>query len=639
MKKTIKKLKKAAAFEGKRYRNKDPRQCDKNIEQWLAQADRFPRTTRPEMLKYAALSLLADDKFEPFFKDRFDELSRSKLAKTAAQLEQGCAHTAHRSPTKRSAIHLLSHVMRNSAHLPRAEALIHPIADEIINDWQTHAKEALVSNVVLDERSLRTLAEDLKKATLISWTTHGSGLDREINLARQNAHSQRLVAEVQKLIDSGNKDFRHLLKVSQFALGNIPAAVHNGRASRRAQKFAFGTDQMDQSEAVALIKKTLNDHIVNAAEGFTETVNTPQQVLKHLQPLAKNEDYRFLNLYLNEQNKKAVEQVFEKRTSRLLQTFLADEQKAYKAIQALKDNDITTVAKAVTYEKQLRERYQSLLQRLEFSEFNQTRKSFRRKALGRSETVLLVHFGQQKLEADFSNALDQYVDPDDRNTELGQFLLAQQKKLQRIEGPFDGLLAGDYLNAIYQGDVAKVRRVDESYLRSLKPLLEETINITKKMSPLFELFSMGHMSQESINQRLDEGLENMTLIRYVAATYLFNYQTYSQRCLVDPIKFTVTKTTPDIVTENLLGHEVSRIYGSTSEASYQINREFEGVFRIIGDLEPEGFYASFLDHTRNDGKMQSLFSGTKAMMRNNSCDSDVIKRMEKNLRTLFYQMN
>ncbi len=208
--------------------------------------------------------------------------------------------------------------------------------------------------------------------------------------------------------------------------------------------------------------------------------------------------------------------------------------------------------------------------------------------------------------------------------------------LEGISGPFSVFDGGGYLNAIYQGDLSLVRHADRVYLADLQPLIQETANMVKTMAPLVELLSGGVLDQKYVHHTVDKGFKNASIFKRVLATYLFNYQRYSSRCLrSDHVKFTVYSSSPDIVYTNYLGVEVARIYGDSSQDTYFVNKEFQSVFRDIGNSQSKSAGGTLVDTFYNKGKITELFSGTKNMMAKYPCDSPEIKRLEESFLTLY----
>jgi len=223
----------------------------------------------------------------------------------------------------------------------------------------------------------------------------------------------------------------------------------------------------------------------------------------------------------------------------------------------------------------------------------------------------------------------------DINTRLID-LEASKRVLANLSGPFGNIKGGDYLNAIYEGDYSVLRHADNVYLADLQPAIQSSVDMIKMMTPLFKLISGGIMDEKFINKNIKKDLTNLSIFKRVLATYLFNYQLYSNRCLrKDKVKFTVFSSSPDVVFTNYLGVEVSRIYGHSSQDTYFVNKEFETAFRDIGSTQSLQGAGTLVDASFNKGKISNLIYGTKYMMTKFPCDSPDIDRLEENLIYLY----
>lgn len=195
--------------------------------------------------------------------------------------------------------------------------------------------------------------------------------------------------------------------------------------------------------------------------------------------------------------------------------------------------------------------------------------------------------------------------------------------LPDVKGPFDGLPGATFLNAVYQGDKQLVQRINRSY------------NSAQSAGIKAFFGSYG-------NQMTDAMADLHRFVRIqdsVAAKYLFEYEKRYRRCLSEPPAiFYVIGYQPDMVFTNLLGAEIARYYGGTTQTEYRINHEFTGVFQKIGKLKPEGLFASGTSWLANQGRedlRKSSVLGVSKIFKQFSCDSPEIKTFEKNLIALF----
>jgi len=190
---------------------------------------------------------------------------------------------------------------------------------------------------------------------------------------------------------------------------------------------------------------------------------------------------------------------------------------------------------------------------------------------------------------------------------------------ETVSGPFNGIDGANFLNAIYLGDYASMERQTTAYQR-----------LRVKQRSDF-MGGQPHWTDGIQNA----AIQSVRLISTVHAIYLFNYQTYYASCLADDaVEFIVTETTPDIVTSNILGVEVSRAYGSVNQTAYKINPEFTSIFRRVGKTKPEGAMASLADMLLSGGKpdlRRQLIAGVRQMMQKFDCDSTEIQQFERNM--------
>jgi hypothetical protein len=195
--------------------------------------------------------------------------------------------------------------------------------------------------------------------------------------------------------------------------------------------------------------------------------------------------------------------------------------------------------------------------------------------------------------------------------------------LPEVGGPFDGLPGATFLNAVYQGDKTLVQRINRSYNNA-------------QASGLKAFFgSYGNQMTDAMTDLH----KHVKIEDSVAAKYLFEYEKRYARCLSEsPATFYVTGYQPDMVVTNLLGAEIARYYGGTTQTKYQVNNEFTGVFQKVGKLKPEGLFASGTSWLASQGRedlSKSALLGVSKIFSQFACDSPEVKTFEKNLISLF----
>ncbi len=199
--------------------------------------------------------------------------------------------------------------------------------------------------------------------------------------------------------------------------------------------------------------------------------------------------------------------------------------------------------------------------------------------------------------------------------------LSALPELPRVRGPFDELSGGDFLNALYHGDLAAVARFNKYYqVRKVRQL-------------------RGLTGEDPFGALLETGIGEIRLEENVMAVYLFRYESNFGDCLGDDAaEFEVTETRPDTVYENGLGVEVARFYGGTTKTHYRVKPEFEAAFRRVGRMKPEGGMSELSDLLLNGGGSdlrRDLLKGARQIFGRFECDSAEILRFESGLLSVF----
>jgi hypothetical protein len=196
---------------------------------------------------------------------------------------------------------------------------------------------------------------------------------------------------------------------------------------------------------------------------------------------------------------------------------------------------------------------------------------------------------------------------------------AQEVPVPVVNGPFDGLPGGSFINAVYKGDWDAVKTFNEAYGN-------RKIRQYKR--------SMGNRPHFA-DGLITAGYRSIELPKIMLAVYLFNYDSAYEGCLRDDaVTFEVVEHVPDTVYRNLLGYEVMRSHGYTSRERFRVNKEFTASFRRIGKMKPESAMGTIADFFLNQGGTdlkREMVKGTKAMMAKFSCGSPEIKQLERNL--------
>ena len=199
----------------------------------------------------------------------------------------------------------------------------------------------------------------------------------------------------------------------------------------------------------------------------------------------------------------------------------------------------------------------------------------------------------------------------------GRAALPPLPRLPRVRGPFDDLRGGAYLNALHKGDLDAVAKFDRYYqLRKLR----------QQYALLGDHFAADIYSAAFRQTRLADT---------VLGAYLFGFQSRYPECLgEDAVVFKVVKTVPDVVTENLLGAEVMRIYGGTYSSEFKVKPAFASAFRRVGTTKPDGVMASvsaFLLNGSGTDLRREVLAGTRQLMARFDCNSKEVQRVEQSL--------
>jgi hypothetical protein len=142
---------------------------------------------------------------------------------------------------------------------------------------------------------------------------------------------------------------------------------------------------------------------------------------------------------------------------------------------------------------------------------------------------------------------------------------------------------------------------------------------------------------QSIGRHFGADYEHMSMLMPVMTAYLTDYQNRYSKCLrPDRIEFTISGRTPDYVTRNGWGIEISRIYGHAYENRYLVNREFGHAFANLGDGDSGGLMLT--DVFINQGKITKLIMGTGQLMNSYDCSDPRIRRLEANMLKLYNTM-
>ena len=141
----------------------------------------------------------------------------------------------------------------------------------------------------------------------------------------------------------------------------------------------------------------------------------------------------------------------------------------------------------------------------------------------------------------------------------------------------------------------------------------------------------------------DSSVRKIRLTSIFLAVYLLNYDTVYKSCLKDEaVKFVVTRETPDTITYNTLGWEVSRSYGHIDRKHYTVNKEFTDALLRVGKMNigKAGLWNSIENMLTNNSKpdmLADIMAGTRQVMATFKCDDAQIKQLERNILNIYFE--
>lgn len=186
------------------------------------------------------------------------------------------------------------------------------------------------------------------------------------------------------------------------------------------------------------------------------------------------------------------------------------------------------------------------------------------------------------------------------------------------EAPFRGLEGGDYLNALVNQDITRLRELDAHYTRGYRPMLALSGASLSMMNP-------------AAGSAMEKELANLSAIQGVFGAYLLNYQDSWPKCLKpnDPV-FEVTKS-QSTVTRDEFGQEISHVTNWTTRDQYKVPTSLAGYFQTLWRSDPRTTDARFMDWLLNDRKTNGLVDGLDGAMKQHGCDSTAVRKLEQGM--------
>ncbi|WP_411725420.1 hypothetical protein [Methyloglobulus sp.] len=114
--------------------------------------------------------------------------------------------------------------------------------------------------------------------------------------------------------------------------------------------------------------------------------------------------------------------------------------------------------------------------------------------------------------------------------------------------------------------------------------------------------------------------------------YIVNYEHIYPECMdASPLKYTQT-TFYQTVIKNMLGIELYRSPGVTSTEYFRVNTRLEDVFDNIGSTDSsESAFVDKIFGDPNAVKLLDILADIRQAMRNNKCNSKVMRQFESNM--------
>jgi len=176
---------------------------------------------------------------------------------------------------------------------------------------------------------------------------------------------------------------------------------------------------------------------------------------------------------------------------------------------------------------------------------------------------------------------------------------------------FCDLPAGDYLNAIYEGNIDKIRDIDAEMTATLR-------------RGLLEVPGVGDVGRLSVIAR-------------VVNEYTYYYKSFSRSCLRSGAQsLTFEKHVNGWEMVDGRGIVLQHYNGWDLRSVYVVNEEFIAITAKVGAAQgPANELSMIADRLFNKGMLSDVAQGVQEMMQSHDCDSPEIRQFEKNLLRLF----
>ncbi|KPF47612.1 hypothetical protein IP87_00795 [beta proteobacterium AAP121] len=210
------------------------------------------------------------------------------------------------------------------------------------------------------------------------------------------------------------------------------------------------------------------------------------------------------------------------------------------------------------------------------------------------------------------------------------FAAAVQAREQQV-APWVGLPAEDYLNALYGGDVERLRALDAAFSRPYKAMLGASL---QQIAPLMDLIGRANGVSVNTGAMMAKALDNISLVVPLMALYLVEFEGRLGPCLgPDAASFKVTRSSETVYRDGWGNFKYS-VPNPDRVAYFKVPRRLAPAFEEVGLSTPDSALGQLVDNSfRSQGRVgvSDLLKGTRLMMRRfdeEGCGSPRMQRME-----------
>jgi len=587
----------AALSKGRRAIETD--RCRPALAEWMAAADGVSGGRRLDM-RAEGLKLAETATFEPLFGAPLARIEADDLRRMGAELRMRCDGGA---PASQALRYGLAGLLDESGGFQRA--VHHAEGVAVLRGWAKAMERRLAADVSLDvgETSgilitarafARPSAPDLLKplnAAVAAWQ------------ARQARYAR--IAAVKAEVDAAASDFVALMVLAGAAAG-MPA------------------------DEAALIEAGLAANFRAAAERYVQTAETPEAAT-YMWAWSRAPGETPACVVVGRDACEDVADDFEDRAEDLAEDFAEAELDAYEEVLDGK-TALETLAAVVADERRYRETYGGLAGVEAMAEAQEERDDGRRDLQEDLDDELEDAVRAATTAPELQKLLAAYFLDGDLDDDDMDDVLDAVRERQAASTPFVGLPGADYLNALYNNDLAALRELDARYVAGFKPLAALYAQQVIQMGPLVDALLGRRQGRTAADART--GYATLSIIAPVAGVYLLEYQDRFEACLKpDARVFTVTRSADRVTTRG--SFEIERVRLWTTKDEYRVNPEFFDIFRQVWNTDLNSSGARMLEYFVNDGRISRVADGVRKMMATWDCDAPEIRQFEQNLAAYF----